>query len=112
MVARGVEPHLTAGLGFGINYRVSIKISYTRCNFQLQCPYPNLGKAKIVKGVSMISKEDLNQLAEKTYEESDLLDYKQKYSPHKKTAFWAEAAKDIVSFANTRGGILVFGLDD
>jgi hypothetical protein len=60
----------------------------------------------------MISKEELIRLAETTFEESDLVDFKQEYSPQKKAAFWAETVKDIVSFANTRGGIIIFGLND
>ncbi|MCU9839301.1 ATP-binding protein [Ruegeria sp. WL0004] len=54
----------------------------------------------------------LIELAEATNDESDLIDFKREYSPHKKAAFWAETVKDIVAFANTRGGILVFGVED
>lgn len=45
-------------------------------------------------------------------EENDLIDFKQEFSPENNAAFWAETVKDIVAFANTRGGIIVFGLDD
>lgn len=44
--------------------------------------------------------------------ESDALDFKREYSPEKKAAFWAETVKDIVAFANTKGGVIVFGVDD
>ena len=51
-------------------------------------------------------------LAASQADESDLLDYKREFAPQKKAAFWAETIKDIVAFANTRGGILVFGVED
>lgn len=57
-------------------------------------------------------REQLLALANEESEESDLLDYKREFSPHKKAAFWAETVKDIVAFANTRGGILIFGVED
>jgi hypothetical protein len=56
--------------------------------------------------------QELVALAESGAGESDLLDYKREFSPQLKAAFWAEAVKDIVAFANTRGGILVFGVND
>lgn len=60
-----------------------------------------------------VTKEELIVLAQSSREESDLLDFKQEYKPEKKAAFWAEIVKDIVAFANSRGGIVVFGvLDD
>jgi hypothetical protein len=55
---------------------------------------------------------ELKKLAEVATEESDQIDFKQEFSPDKKAAFWAETVKDIVAFANTRGGIIVFGLSD
>ncbi|PJI84977.1 putative DNA-binding protein [Yoonia maricola] len=60
----------------------------------------------------MSAPKELIELAQSTNEESDLLDFKREYSPQKKAAFWAETIKDIVAFANTRGGILVFGVND
>lgn len=56
--------------------------------------------------------KDLLALASEAAEESDILDYKREFSPNKKAAFWAETVKDIVAFANTAGGILVFGVED
>jgi hypothetical protein len=55
---------------------------------------------------------ELIELAGTAAAESDLLDFKQEFAPEKKAAFWAETIKDIVAFANTRGGIIVFGLMD
>ncbi|MCK0139647.1 RNA-binding domain-containing protein [Aliiroseovarius sp. F47248L] len=52
------------------------------------------------------------EAATSTWEESDILDFKREFSPHKKAAFWAETVKDIIAFANTRGGILLFGVND
>lgn len=59
-----------------------------------------------------VTKNDLLSLARDSNEESDLLDFKREYSPEKKAAFWAETVKDIVAFANTRGGIILFGIED
>ena len=59
-----------------------------------------------------ITRDDLKGLAAAATEESDLLDFKREFSPDKKAAFWAETVKDIVAFANTRGGIIIFGVDD
>lgn len=56
--------------------------------------------------------EDLIEFARTATAESDLIDFKREYCPEKKSAFWAEIVKDIVAFANTRGGIIVFGLSD
>jgi hypothetical protein len=58
------------------------------------------------------SKEELLALAASSTSESEFVDYKRDYSPEKKSAFWAEIVKDIVAFANTKGGVLVFGLED
>lgn len=55
---------------------------------------------------------EMIDLAQSTSEESDLLDFKREFSPERKAAFWAETIKDIVAFANTRGGILIFGVND
>ena len=56
--------------------------------------------------------ESLTQLAESAKDENDLIDFKREFSPQKKAAFWAEIVKDIVSFANTRGGVIIFGVND
>ena len=58
------------------------------------------------------SRTELSVLAQTATGESDLLDFKREFSPDKKAAFWAETVKDIVAFANTRGGIIVFGVSD
>lgn len=60
----------------------------------------------------MISDEELIALATASVEESNLIDFKREFSPEKKSSFWAETVKDIVAFANTDGGIIVFGLND
>lgn len=60
----------------------------------------------------MPSQLELTALAETATVESDLLDFKREFSPEKKSAFWAETIKDIVAFANTNGGIIVFGVED
>lgn len=57
-------------------------------------------------------RDEIIDLAQSTSEESDLLDFKREFTPEKKAAFWAETIKDIVAFANTKGGILIFGADD
>lgn len=59
-----------------------------------------------------ISKKEFIELASNSNDESDLLDFKREFAPEKKAAFWAETVKDLVSFANTRGGIIVFGILD
>lgn len=59
-----------------------------------------------------VSPDQLIELAQGADGESDLLDFKQEYTPEKKAGFWAETVKDIVAFANTRGGIIVFGISD
>ena len=38
------------------------------------------------------------------------MDFKSSFDPTK-PGFWCEIVKDLVSFANTRGGVIIFGLD-
>lgn len=59
-----------------------------------------------------VSREDLIGLAQTTYQESEMLDFKQEFCAERKAAFWAETIKDIVAIANTKGGIIVFGVCD
>jgi hypothetical protein len=61
--------------------------------------------------INNLENELLSLVAAKA-DESDLLDYKTEFAPQKKAAFWAETVKDLVAFANTRGGIVVFGVED
>lgn len=59
-----------------------------------------------------MDKNSLLQLASVEPSENEHLDFKREFSPEKKAAFWAEVVKDIVAFANTKGGVLVFGIED
>ncbi|MEI6096735.1 MAG: ATP-binding protein [Alphaproteobacteria bacterium] len=58
------------------------------------------------------SDEALIQLASASDSESELMDFKREFTPEKKAAFWVEIIKDIVSFANSLGGVLLFGVED
>ncbi len=60
----------------------------------------------------MITEDELIALASTSNEESNFIDFKREFSPEKKSSFWAETVKDIVAFANSDGGVIVFGLDD
>jgi hypothetical protein len=63
-------------------------------------------------GLALLTREELLAIARSEPYESELLDFKCEYAPEKKAAFWAETIKDIVSFANSRGGAIVFGIND
>ena len=49
-------------------------------------------------------------VAETSLSESEMVDFKSSFEPEK-AGFWCEIVKDIISFANTSGGVIVFGLD-
>ncbi|MEQ8368173.1 MAG: putative DNA binding domain-containing protein [Roseicyclus sp.] len=51
-------------------------------------------------------------LAETATTEDERLDFKSEFAPDLKKAFWVEIVKDIVAFANTVGGAIVFGVND
>ena len=55
---------------------------------------------------------ELMLLAETATCEDSRVDFKSKFSPNLKARFWVEIVKDIVAFANTLGGVIVFGLMD
>lgn len=57
-------------------------------------------------------KKDLTILAETSAKEDEQVEFKSCFAPQKKAAFWAEIVKDIVAIANTKGGVIVFGLND
>lgn len=60
----------------------------------------------------IMTKDELLLLAETATTEDDQFDFKREFQPQKKAAFWVELIKDIVAFANTRGGAIVFGIND
>ena len=49
--------------------------------------------------------------AETAEKESKYLDFKSAFDPDS-TVEWAEVIKDIVAFANSGGGVIVFGVND
>ncbi|WGH79860.1 RNA-binding domain-containing protein [Jannaschia ovalis] len=55
---------------------------------------------------------ELQAIAVAATTESDVVDFKEGFFPEKKAAFWAELVKDIVSFTNSRGGVIIFGICD
>lgn len=63
-------------------------------------------------GSSLLTREELLAIASAEPFENELLDFKCEFAPEKKAAFWAETVKDIASFANSRGGAIVFGIND
>lgn len=56
--------------------------------------------------------DELLELAETATTEDERLDFKCEFRPEKKAAFWAELVKDLVAFANSNGGVIVFGIND
>lgn len=56
--------------------------------------------------------ETLVQLAESAQREDSRVDFKSRFEPFKKAAFWVEIVKDIIAMANSDGGVLIFGLND
>lgn len=59
-----------------------------------------------------MEKESLLRLASVEKNENEYLDFKREFTPEKKAAFWVDIVKDIVAFANSSGGVLVFGVED
>jgi hypothetical protein len=59
-----------------------------------------------------MEKEKLIQLGEIARTEDAQVEFKSKFAPEEKAAFWAEIVKDIVALANTNGGVIVFGIND
>ncbi len=53
---------------------------------------------------------DWAKFAADANDEGECIDFKSEGSPGK-PEFWCETVKDLVSFANSRGGIIIFGLD-
>ena len=53
---------------------------------------------------------DWKIIAETANDEAEMVDFKSIFEPDR-PGFWCEIVKDIVSFANTSGGVIVFGLD-
>lgn len=51
-------------------------------------------------------------LAETATSEDAQVDFKSEFSPEKKKRFWVEIVKDIAGFANTLGGVIIFGAND
>jgi hypothetical protein len=56
-------------------------------------------------------RSQLLQLAENAQKESKYLDFKSEFDVAS-AAQWCEVIKDIVSFANSGGGMIVFGVND
>ncbi len=55
--------------------------------------------------------EDLKLLAQLANRENRLIDFKEKFDPES-SQDWARIIKDIIAFANSGGGIIVFGVKD
>ncbi|MFE3906320.1 helix-turn-helix domain-containing protein [Streptomyces sp. NPDC059153] len=54
----------------------------------------------------------IQQAAADTLEESDDLDWKEQLPQPPRDGRWNELAKDVAAMANTRGGLLIFGVRD
>ena len=60
----------------------------------------------------IITEEDINQLISTKTEESIHLDFKQAEALSKNDKKKSEIAKDISAFANSDGGIVIYGLKE
>lgn len=65
----------------------------------------------ILCAVMMLSRQKLLQRAQIATRESKYIDFKREFDPSSAEA-WCEVIKDIAAFANSGGGIIIFGVAD